>query len=373
MNYHNEYYETILKMKSIGIDAIVDTYKLRCKKYPEHNIAVLNYHQIDSPKYDPITLECRGLVVDYKNCQVLCKPFNRFFNVNEWEDDIFDYDNIIRIEEKHDGSLVNVYYYNNQWHVATRGNAFAEGYAYNIYTFRDLFHMAIGCNVNDFMKDMNPGITYSFELCSKYNRVIRPYGDPIVYLIGGHITRTNDIIHPDDLDKIARKLNVKRPESYYFESIKRIRDHFSVLEPTEEGYVLIDKSLNRVKIKNPAYVDLHHLKNNGVLTPKRISEIVFKGETEEVLSYFPEFADDFKDYQEAYDWFKQRCMYVWNSLKDTEMSQKEFAMKVKKEPFATVLFNLRKGLTFDDICDRMSSNAKTNLLQTIIERRKNGQ
>lgn len=370
MNYYREYYETILKMKSIGIDALVDTYKLRCKKYPEHNIAILNYHQIDSPKYNPITLECRGLVVDYENYQVLCKPFNRFFNVNEWEDDNFDYDNIIRIEEKHDGSLVNVYYHNGEWHVATRGNAFAEGYAYDTYTFSDLFHMAVGCDINDFMRGRSLDITYSFELCSKYNRVIRSYGDPTIYLIGGHITKTNDVLYPDSLDIIAKDLGVERPKSYFFSDIEEIRKHFSSLDPTEEGYVLIDNNLNRVKIKNPAYVDLHHLKNNGVLTPKRISEIVFRGETEEVLSYFPEFADNFKEYQDAYDWFKKNCMYVWNCLKDKEMTQKEFAIEAKKYPFATVLFNLRKGLTIDDICDRMTSNGKTNLLQTIIKRRK---
>ena len=53
-------------LKSYGNDLVKleEQYGIRSKVYPEHNIVVLNYDQISSPKYDPITRECRSLVLD---------------------------------------------------------------------------------------------------------------------------------------------------------------------------------------------------------------------------------------------------------------------------------------------------------------------
>ena len=43
---------------------------------------------------------------------------SRFFNYNEKEADILDW-NSVKVYEKIDGCLATLYYYNNEWHVAS--------------------------------------------------------------------------------------------------------------------------------------------------------------------------------------------------------------------------------------------------------------
>jgi len=62
------------------------------------------------------------------------------------------------------------------------------------------------------------------------------------------------------------------------------------LPVNEEGYVVCDSKFNRVKVKSPTYVNLHHIKGNGVLSFARGIDLVRDNELEEVLTYFPEFA-----------------------------------------------------------------------------------
>ena len=44
---------------------------------------VLNYSHIESPKQHYICDECRGLILSYLDYKVLCRPFDRFYNLHE--------------------------------------------------------------------------------------------------------------------------------------------------------------------------------------------------------------------------------------------------------------------------------------------------
>lgn len=46
-------------------------------------LVILNYCQIDSPKFHPITLECRGLVLEKQSWNIVARSFKRFFNFGE--------------------------------------------------------------------------------------------------------------------------------------------------------------------------------------------------------------------------------------------------------------------------------------------------
>ena len=59
---------------------------------------------------------------------------------------------------------------------------------------------------------------------------------------------------------------------------------------SEEGYVVCDHTFSRVKIKNPAYVAVHHLK--GKTAEHNIMTIVKANEIEEFMNTFPERKDE---------------------------------------------------------------------------------
>lgn len=50
----------------------------------EDGRVIFNYSQIDSPKQNPIVMECRGLVLDMNNnWELVARSFPRFFNYGE--------------------------------------------------------------------------------------------------------------------------------------------------------------------------------------------------------------------------------------------------------------------------------------------------
>ena len=355
--------EVIEFLKENTLEDLTIQFGIKVKEYPEHGIAVLNYDQIDSPKYHPIVKECRGLIIDLNVLVVVSKTFSRFYNLNENENDEFNFDEPFRAEEKADGSLISVYWFNNSWCVASRGNAFAEGTTASGLSFKEIFETAIGTDVNSFMVDMFRNQSYTFELCSVYNKVVKLYNEPVVYLLNATELPSYETGDSQTLDYLAEDLGVKRPEVYDINSVEEIHESFKDIEPTDEGYVLIDVNGNRIKVKNPTYVDLHHLKGNGEITPKRITDVVFRGETEEVLGYFPEYREFFEPWQEAYNTLINNIDDNIELVYNNTYSQKEFALKIKDLHFKGVLFSMRKGLTIQEAFDKIGSTGKVSLLE----------
>jgi RNA ligase len=68
--------------------------------------------------WDDITLQCRGLVTDDKGT-IIARPFRKFFNLEEGK---FTPTEEFEVYAKMDGSLGVVFWYNDEWHIATRGS-----------------------------------------------------------------------------------------------------------------------------------------------------------------------------------------------------------------------------------------------------------
>ena len=100
------------------------------------------------------------------------------------------------------------------------------------------------------------------------------------------------------------------------------------------SYVVVDKDWHRVKVKSKAYLQAHHLKNNGDVSPKRIFELIKMNEQGEFLSYFPEYKEHFDRVQDKYT----RTLNAINTAVTTAKmwksclpTKKDFAMKVLAE------------------------------------------
>ena len=99
---------------------------------------------------------------------------------------------------------------------------------------------------------------------------------------------------------------------YNFGNIDEVQVSLRELGPLEEGYVCFDKESEiRVKVKSPAYVAIHHLRDNG-LNLNKISVLVFENEYEEYLSYFPEDRHLFEPYIKAYESLKNVVSSLFN-------------------------------------------------------------
>jgi hypothetical protein len=107
-------------LKKNGIESLQKEYFINVKthsKYPE--LISLSYDQLKSNFKAKEVQECRGLILNTnKDFEVVSFPYLKFFNYCEGNSSKIDWENC-RVYEKIDGSLMILYFYNEEWHVST--------------------------------------------------------------------------------------------------------------------------------------------------------------------------------------------------------------------------------------------------------------
>jgi hypothetical protein len=308
-------------------------------------LVILNYDQIESFQWKthPIVRECRALTLRSDNYNLVARSFSRFFNLGEVEGELesFDFSDFV-VDSKEDGSLSVIYHFDSQWHANTRGSFGTQQLQSQDFTWRDAFVKAMGLRaLSECGQHLNPEITYICEFCSPWNKVVRRYDLPVMFLLTAF--RGSDEVSWEEADQLAAPL-FRRPTRYEFHSVDEIRaflESQAKEDPTFEGVVIRDRQNHRIKVKSASYFQLHALIDNGnILTSKRLLPFVLAGD-EEVLLYVPEAKGLFYELKskilEAYI----QLVELWHEVHHIK-SQKDFAFAIQgKTPFTKFLFDVR--------------------------------
>jgi RNA ligase len=104
------------------IDRYVSEGLIEKNSHPTLPIAVYNYSRQTQfeGKWDNITKNCRGLVLD-NDGNVVAKPFGKFFNMEEHDPSEIP-NETFEVFEKMDGSLGILFWYQGQWIFASKGS-----------------------------------------------------------------------------------------------------------------------------------------------------------------------------------------------------------------------------------------------------------
>lgn len=340
-------------IKANGVMALADApLNIKIREYPEQGYFMLNYDQIDSPKNNEITIECRSLIVD-KDGNVISRSFDRFFNYGEMPEFYADF-NINRsvVAEKADGSLIKVYFSpaTNRWEISTRSQAFGEGPHAIGGVFRDWVLRAMGLTELEFQGAMvlfEQDITLIAEYIGPENRIVTPYekSEMVMLAVRNNVSGVyEDAQHYVDL-LVGYGMNIRMTHEYKLETFDDILKAARDLPTLTEGYVVYDPvSGKRVKIKNPSYVAVHHLRENGVPSIKRIFALVLENEQDEYLSYFEQDRPLFEPVIAEVEAFRQTLIENWELVKHIE-DQKEFALIVQKFKGSAFFFSAKKAKT----------------------------
>lgn len=319
-----------------SLDDLSRYYGIEITSYEDGRI-ILNYSQINSPKIHEIVRDCRALVLD-SDFNLISRSFRRFYNIGE-DIDNFNFDDCIYYT-KEDGSLINLYWWNGQWRINTRGS-FGEGFINNSdKTWRDVFIEACP----NYSK-LDPKFTYAFELCSPYNQVVRLYKEPAAFLLSA-FDGENELPHNSNIFADAERLGITLVSTYNFsgqDELTTFLERCMLSDPTFEGFVLRDVNNNRLKIKNTSYLNLHRLNNNGnVAHPKNLIPLIMDSEIDEVLIYFPYLKPEIDKWTDIIKEEWQVVDNLWFCFWDAK-SDKTFAQSiVGKTKFTHVLFSARK-------------------------------
>lgn len=334
-----------------------DDLHLMVKEAADGRRVLFKYDMIDSPLGNPLCQEARGLILDRgDNWKVLSWPFRKFFNLGEGHAAPIDLATA-RVLEKVDGTCITCYYWDGKWRVQTLGMIDADGAVNNVFpptTFAELFYRVLGCGLDSIFSidsALTPSFIYTFELATPYNRVVTRYDKERIVLLSirdmetlSELTSDQFLSHYHKILCIAPIVELPRSHSIALTSLAEVADLAAALPQMDEGYVVVDANFNRVKVKNPSYLALLHLKESSSSSVKALVQLVLTNEGSEFLAYFPEFQEQYDRISAAVDSLKGRLQEVWEATKHIEV-QKDFALAVmaSKVPFTGVLFNLRKG------------------------------
>ena len=277
----------------------VEPYYIKIKE--DGPYVIFNYDQIRSDFTIPIVREARGIIFRKGKWEnPVCWSFNKFFNVQEPNAAEISWDTAF-VSEKVDGSIIRVWHDGfdaDDWHISTNGiidaykadtgdvicNNFGANFCNTVYEYYQYY--------KDFINELDPNLTYIFELVGPYIRVVIPYGEPAIYFLGARNKFTGEEYNCSPASAAALGMDIfNLPKQYPLTSINECIKLTDTMAWDQEGFVVCDAQFNRVKIKSPAYVMAHYARNNNAINRKHLIKIILTNEVEEFLCY----AEDYKE------------------------------------------------------------------------------
>ena len=235
--------------------------------------------------WDDITRSARGIIFNKKTEEVVARPWEKFFNLNEMPETHLEYlmtlNKPFYVSKKMDGSLGILYNYNEIYCIATKGSFKSEQAFYG----NEWIHNNLNLN------EIDKNYTYLFEIIYPSNKIVVDYkGKNELVLIGMIHKETGLEVSPSILKENANQIN---SECVEFVSFNTISDIINLTKDLigEEGFVITFSNVNgkdlKIKIKGEWYKKLHKIICN--LTPLAYWEVwEIGGIKKEFLELIPE-------------------------------------------------------------------------------------
>ena len=319
---------------------------------------LIKYNQLFSDFKEPMVREARGIIIQKKGrkYRLVRIAFTKFFCVGDpnAKRDLYKLAHRKQwfVEEKIDGSLITLAWWDNKWHVSTSGNidaykaplSFANG---DIQNFGKLFEYASKGKID--YKQLNKRFTYIFELVGLENKVVVPYEVEDIYYLGRR--NNNTLLEvPYFKDNCAGVEDCKRPKcrvvdisknpKKIIKELQREVNSFTKDQEHFEGYVISDSSLKtRVKMKSSKYLELSSQKGDGVFSARKILLMIKDHKDDDVLSSFPEYKPQFDDIRNKLSNWMIELKNDIDEMKSLKFeSRKDLAMWAKEKSFSSILF-----------------------------------
>lgn len=223
-------------------------------------------------------------------------------------------------------------------------------------TFKQLFEQAVSQYPNfwselEYTRKKGYNLDYTFELTAPENRVVTPYMERSL-----HLLTIRDADHdfcelgPVHVQRMASMLGVKIPQSHSFKNIEELVQMAANVEGLNEGFVCIDYSVQengtyrRMKVKNPAYLAVAHLKESSASSLRSLLQLVIMGEANEFLAYFPEYKSYVEGLKTEWDKYRSRLVSELGMAKEKKsLPRKDYALWAKTCINSNVMFQYLDG------------------------------
>ncbi|MFK7982742.1 MAG: T4 RnlA family RNA ligase [Saprospiraceae bacterium] len=230
-------------MNIIELKDMIAAGYIKVNQHPTEDLFIYNYSETAQFEriWNDITLQCRGLILDGQG-RVVARPFPKFFNLEELVNKPIP--NLpFEVYEKMDGSLGISYSLDGQIFIATRGSFISEQSAKANELLNTKYITA--------KAQMNPAITYLFEIIYPENRIVLDYGEKEALVLLGMVeTATGKELPLADIGfPIVKK----------YDGLTDIQALKALAFDNKEGFVIRFSNNYRIKVKFEEYVRIHRI------------------------------------------------------------------------------------------------------------------
>jgi len=241
----------------------VETGHVRVQRHPSRPYEIYNYTEACqyAGVWTPVTLACRGLIVDASSGAVLARPFPKFFGHEQREAPELRLEAPVAVTDKADGSLGIIFRDGGELAVATRGSFSSDQARHATEVLRARYP--------DFMPPA--GLTVLVEIVYPENRIVLDYGglDDLI-LLGAVDIATGRTHGPAAVPQWPGPV----VDSFAYATLGE-----ALAAPPRDGreglVVHFTDSDERVKIKYAEYVRLHRLVTG--LSARTVWEVLVSG------------------------------------------------------------------------------------------------
>jgi len=346
-------------------------YNVKAKRNSERpNLVMFKYSQFESDFTNPVVRCCRGSVYDIREDRTVkpyLMPFFKFSNYGENGADPIDWNSTLYVRDKLDGSLLKLLKESDGNDLWTTNGSFdihvevpelipAENDE-NLpppYTFASLRDYALRGHEEE-IKRLPVGWTFMFELTSPYNRIIVPYRETKLFLLG--CRDPQGLEHTPEWATENFALTFATPQIFSLKNIDEVIAYCQAVDSDDrEGVVVQDANFNRIKIKTDHYRSLFFLKGEDHFSDDRIFFAIKQGSIDDAVTAWPEirpktdeitaewinFRDAVKSLCKKAEAYYQNCRQA--CADDPKEAKKRYAMFVmeKYKTFSTFLFEAVK-------------------------------
>lgn len=266
MKLNNQYY--IDRLTPLEINQYGSFILFRYGNYSCNNTGEVEVIDVFNKEFfevwDGFYKECRSLVIDVENENIVICPFKKFRNLNECDETSLESvqkkiakAKCVEISEKIDGSMQTANFYNNEIIMAGAQAINPE----NSWRLQDgIKRISSDLNYCKMIKD-NPNWTFIFEYISLKDAHVVKYTKEQegMYLIGIRDNLTGEQFSYKFLLEIARIYNIEKIPQIYQQTLEDVLNEIDKYTSDQrEGVVLFIDGF-QVKIKYDDYVKIHRI------------------------------------------------------------------------------------------------------------------
>lgn len=220
------------------------------------------------------------------------------------------------IQEYVEGTMINMFYYNETWNIATKGNIGGNNKFFKDNTrisksFKDMFNEVLD-SLNISYNIFNKNICYSFVMKHIDNRIINPVLNNQLYLINCYETTNYPfqdslfMIFPKEHLEYLREHGIKLPSVIPHLNNGSLGNKDMILDlfcSPKTPYEIMGVNLlnietgQRMKFRNPNFEELKRLRGNQAKMEFHYLELRNNDKIIEFLDFFPEYKNEFMMYE----------------------------------------------------------------------------